>query len=584
MGRHSAAPTTTPAPARRVPVRWIAVCVALVLVGVAVVQLLPDQDSTASPGATPTASTQPCDGELPELDLVVGVPAAIAPALRAITDRLADDQVGLADRCIVATVDVQPSHETAAAIAGGSADVPDVWVSDSRVWLQSASQTPVGSARLAGGAPTIARSPLVLAMSQAAAERSGWPDTFPSWPEVITSVVDEQSIVLPDPTTSSAGLALMMTATTVLGDSPEGRRATVGFIRAAATLTVPDDAAGLAAATAAEDSPAVPTTEQTVVAFNATRPARPLVAVYPGETQLPLEYTLAAVHLEPTDDETDEGDLRVRAAVQLQRAVLAATGQDVLADAGFRGADGATGGAVVQASGVLPERGQELAVDPGTSAARSLGAWRAANLDAQILAVLDVSKSMAEVVADGRTRLQVATSAAGFAISLFPPTSEFGLWSFSTDLAGGADHLELVPIGSLGDPVGGVPRSQALSTALAGLVPTNGTSLYDTTLDAYKSALIAYDSDKINSVVLLTDGVNDDNPSISLDALVAELERLSDAATPVQIVYVAIGPGVDVPVLERIASATGGAVYQADRPEDIEQIYLDAVARRQTLG
>jgi hypothetical protein len=418
-------------------------------------------------------------------------------------------------------------------------------------------------------------------MSRNAAERTGWPETGPSWEDVAGGVIENETMILPDPTVSSAGLGLVMTVDTMLGPESAGRRELVEFVRSAASRSVADDAAAMATAAAAtDDGPTFPATEQAVVAYNASSPARPLVAVYPGDRQLPLDYALALVHHTANASNAVEVGDRLRAALRFQQAVQSDSGQRTLAAAGFRGADGSTGGAVATSSGVLPDRTGELEVDPGTTAARALGAWRAATLDAQILAVLDVSGSMAELLADGRTRLQVAASAAAFAISLFPDTSEFGLWSFSTDLGDSAqDHVELVPIGSLADPVGGMTRSLAINAALGAVEPTNGTSLYDTTLAAYQTAQIAYDPDKINSVVLLTDGENDDNESITLDGLLAALQAASDPARPVQIVYVAIGPAVDVPTLQRIVSVVGGAVYEADAPEDIEQIYLDAVVR-----
>ena len=582
MGRHSAASSTTHAVAgttRRLPVRWIAVGLAIAVVTFVVIKIFTADETAGVSAQTPT--TEACDGSAAPVQIVVAAPAAAAPAIKTITSRLVADHVGVGDRCIIPTVLVQPSDQTAAVIANeASVDLPDVWISDSRVWVQRAQTSPIGSART-GGAATIARTPLVLAMSRTAAERTGWPDTSSSWADVAVGMIERQATVLPDPTVASAGLGLVMTVATVLGDDEDSGRTLVSFVRAAAATAVDDVSAALDSAATSDEAPAVATTEQAVVAYNASGPAQPLVAVYPGDSQLPLELTLGLVHADPVSESADaEAETRLRAALRLREAVQSDAGRQTLAEAGFRGADGSATGAVTTSAGVLPDHTTELVVDAGTTAARALGAWEAATLDAQILAVLDVSGSMDEPVADGRTRLQVATSAAAFALSLFPSTSEFGLWSFSTGLEGGADHVELVPIGSLGDPIDGVPRSQALADALGALEPTGDTSLYDTTLAAYQTAQIAYDPGKVNSVVILTDGVNDDDVTISLDQLVAALTDAADPARPVQIVYVAIGQAVDVPTLEQIVATVNGAVYQADAPEDIQQIYLDALVRR----
>jgi len=106
-----------------------------------------------------------------------------------------------------------------------------------------------------------------------------------------------------------------------------------------------------------------------------------------------------------------------------------------------------------------------------------------------------------------------------------------------------------------------------------------GTPLYDVTADAYARMTSEYDPGKINAIVLLTDGRNDD-PDGELD-LAALLEELSAGAEgrqsqPVRVFPIAYGRDADLATLQRIADATNAAVYDASDPASIRKVF-DAV-------
>ena len=108
-----------------------------------------------------------------------------------------------------------------------------------------------------------------------------------------------------------------------------------------------------------------------------------------------------------------------------------------------------------------------------------------------------------------------------------------------------------------------------------------GTALNDTTLAAFRHVLSGYDPSKVNSVVLMTDGRNDDTgSSIDTATLIETLKREADPARPVPIIMVGLGDEVDMDALRAISSATGGKAYQAPNPEDIRAVLLDAVSQR----
>jgi Ca-activated chloride channel family protein len=203
---------------------------------------------------------------------------------------------------------------------------------------------------------------------------------------------------------------------------------------------------------------------------------------------------------------------------------------------------------------------------------------------ARMLAVFDVSGSMGQQVpgAGGATRMDLARRAAAGAMPLLPRGSEVGLWEFATDLVGRSDHRELVSVGPLDGPDGGDDRRAALALGVAGLqqIPDGGTGLYDTTLAAVRAVRHGWDPDRVNSVVLLTDGRNDDSDGIDLAALLAQLRAEDDPQRPVPVISLVYGPDADAAALRAISEATGGATYVARDPRQVGQIMLDAFGRR----
>jgi Ca-activated chloride channel family protein len=87
--------------------------------------------------------------------------------------------------------------------------------------------------------------------------------------------------------------------------------------------------------------------------------------------------------------------------------------------------------------------------------------------------------------------------------------------------------------------------------------------------------MAAYDSVRdhkvdgaINSVVLLTDGKNDDPGSISLDALLGGL----DAESGVRLFTIGFSAGADKAGLTKIAEATDAKAYDASDAASIDKV------------
>jgi hypothetical protein len=200
----------------------------------------------------------------------------------------------------------------------------------------------------------------------------------------------------------------------------------------------------------------------------------------------------------------------------------------------------------------------------------------------RLLAVFDVSASMEASVGSG-TRATLARDAAKSALTLFPDSSAIGLWTFARRVDGDTDWAELVPTRALDADAGGRSQRDAIREqldAVPGRLAPGGTGLYDTTLAAVRAARADYDPTAVSSVVIVTDGRDEDGDSIGLGPLVETLRAEVDPTRPVKVIGIALGPDADLRALEEIAAATGGAAYSAVDENDLQSVLFDALRQR----
>jgi hypothetical protein len=408
---------------------------------------------------------------------------------------------------------------------------------------------------------------VVLATSRAALEGLGWADQPPSWPGALAA---GHPVAVPDLADSAEAISALAAVRAGLGGGEDADNAIVEAVLAAArgpVLTVEDALA--AGGAGAPDAPLVPVSEQEVYAAGGSQ----LIAVYPREGSPSLDYPVLRVGT-PSDGQ----DAAVAAVVT---RLTSATAHARAQEAGFRAPDGAAPAAAADA-GIRAAAPQAIALDP--AAVRALLS-RLASLTApsRILAVFDVSTSMEAPVGEG-TRATLARDAAKSTLGLVPGTSAIGLWIFAHHLDGDADHVELVPTRRLDADAGGRPQRDVLDDqldTLPGRLSSGGTGLYDTTLAAVRAARADYDPDAVNSVLVVTDGTDDDDQSVGLQGLLDTLRAEAVPDRPVKVVGVALGPDADLGVLQQIADATGGAAYSAEDPTDLQSVLFDALRQRQ---
>jgi Ca-activated chloride channel homolog len=520
--------------------------------------------------------------------ITVAVAPEIASTLKAqATDWAADARVD--GRCVSVDVVSADSADTAAAIAGqakvslsgvglasGKTKIPDAWVPDSSAWLLRLRTAKAANVPATGTA--VATSPIVVAMPEPIAAQVGWPQAKLTWPDLLKKVTTPGSqlkVGIVDPTRDTSGLAgLLSLGAAAQAAGPQTTETATAALRAlvAGSSTVRQeilqrfphatDAAALTSSLGA-----APLSEQAVLSYNQGQPPVRLAALYVQPAPNPLDYPFVNLAT------AGKGAVAAAFGTSLTGAVF----RDRLASAGLRAPDGSTGKGFQTPPGAPTALTRGAAVD-GATVERSLQTWLAIALPARMLAVLDVSGSMLEKVptAQNATRMQVTTEAARRGLSLFDDSWAVGLWIFSTQLDGNNDYKQLLPIGPLS-----AQRTQLLQDLATVAPKKNGdTGLYDTILAGYKAVQDGYDPGAVNTLMVMTDGQNDDQSGLTLDQLIAELKKVLDPKRPVNVILIGIGTSVGQAEMERITNSVGGGTFLAPDPAKIGEIFLKAVSLR----
>ena len=303
-------------------------------------------------------------------------------------------------------------------------------------------------------------------------------------------------------------------------------------------------------------------------------PKIPLVAVYPEEGTLFSDnpfFILDAEWVSPGQ----------RAAAELfTEFVQRPENQQRVLEFGFRpgNTEVAIGEPISAANGVDPDQPQTLLEVPEPPVMVSmLDKWATQRKSARVLLVIDVSGSMGDPAGDGRaTRLDLAKEAAIEALAQFKEADDVGLRIFSTELQPQEpmDYIDLVPIGPIRE------QREQIASSIRSLIPTSGTPLYTVTRDSYELMRDNYDPKRINAVVLLTDGRNEDPRNEDLEGLLTQLRSTNEGQStrPVRVFPIAFGGDADLGVLRRIAEATNANAYDASDPTTIRNVFTAVIS------
>jgi Mg-chelatase subunit ChlD len=508
--------------------------------------------------------------------LVVVADTSIAPALADI----AEDFDTASESCVETVIKPQDSADSAAILASGGLDA-DAWVPESSVWIDRTTAT---AASLGQNAPevevgaSIASTPVVFAApATKAAAIASEPVT---WARLLSGTLPT---ILPDPEASAASLAGLLA---LRGhSSPDDPRQFAGAMIELGKTIPASTSAAFGSLAASQDPAVVLTSEIQVAAYNLDEPTETLVAAYPADGTVLLDYPFVRLPVRAdagedegeasSDDATDAEVAPTRAELleAFETEVRGAT--ERLAADGFRSPDG-TG--MLDISGLAAE-GPAAAAQLDTAAQLEiLRAWSVLTLRSRMLAVIDVSGSMEEPAENGLRRIDIFQQAAIGAMEKFSGEVELGVWIFSTARNGDLDYEDMAPIAPLAD----LAHKQQIAGIIQSLPARLGgaTGLYDTALAAVQRVRESYDPEKVNSVLLITDGKNEDENGIDLETLLAELAKIDDPTKPVAVIMIGFGPDTDLAAMQRIAQATKGAAYSASKPEDLGTVLVDALSQR----
>jgi Ca-activated chloride channel family protein len=524
-----------------------------------------------------------------------------APLLEQLAHNWAATRPDADGTCAAVTVRAVESNKVAAALQStwptSLGPQPDVWVPESSAWFRTA-QTGEAEAILPDLQPSVARSPVVLAMPKAMAEALGWPGKQLDWSAVLDKAATAQKgwaaygktwgkfkLGMTDPAISTPGLLALSAIIDRNDDQDVDPTEITGLLKLKSVLEVKatdtadimnefdQKGGGQGGEAGLSYVSAFPALEQEVISHNKAHPDAPLVAIYPHsniEADNPYLVLTNAPWVEAP---------KQTAAREFLRYIRTA-GRTMFADAGYRDTNRRPGAGFSENNGVVSElTGLPRGVLLNDAVTDTITKWTALTRITNALLVLDVSGSMgSEVPGLGKSKLDLTKEAAKQAVDVFQGAGNAGLWSFSSNKSGSKSYVQNVSLGPLDDDLNGVTREQAIKSAIDDLRAGGNTGMYETVLAAYKAVQAKYVADATNLVVLLTDGANDDQEkNLNLQSLLDQLSK-GDAKRPVSIITIALGQDANDRILQQISAATDGPTpYVSKNSYDITEVMQRAI-------
>lgn len=531
--------------------------------------------------------------------------------------------------CIFMNPKAKASGDAMSALAEGwdeqaSGPKPVVWSPASSAWGAILNQRLSNQGRdpMVSEGSAFLNTPLVIAMPKPMAEALGWPETQLGWSDILAMATNPDGwgavghpewgpfrLGKTNPEFSTSGLHALIAQN--YAANGKTRDLTAEDLAKRSTITFNEDIESTVMhygdmtmtflnnlyradqqGTALTYASAVAVEEKSVIDYNMGNPDGildpgeqprpplvPLVAIYPKEGTLFSDSPFFIVDAPWVSPELVAG------AEAFSEFVMRPENQQTLLSFNFRpgNPDVAIGPPISPENGVNPDMPQTLLEVPNPPVmVEMLDRWHTQRKSAQVLLVIDVSGSMKERAGSGssETKLDLAKQAAMNSLSQFGPDDIVGLRIFSTDLGPGEDQdfLDLVPLGPIRE------NADALRSAIEGLTPTNGTPLYDVTRRSFEDMSEQYDASRINAVVLLTDGMNDDgNVSDDNRQLNEALEVMREGsqgemAKPIRLFTIGYGADADLNILRQLAEATNAASYNASDPRSITKVFSAVIS------
>ena len=456
---------------------------------------------------------------------------------------------------------------------------PTVWSPASSMWgrlLNFETDQPL----TADENPSIFRTPLVIAMWEPMAKALGYPGKQLGFADILKLAQSDQGwaaygvpqygefkLVHTNPDFSTAGLSAVVAEYYAATGKKEGlqvedltgpARQTVRDIERSivhygdTTLFIADhlvdEGPGYASAVAMEEVTLLDVNRRLAEKNNGQK----LVAIYPQEGTFYSDNPFLILNAPWVSAEQKQ------AASALQLWLAKEITPQVAATSGFRPADldVAPVSPVDAAHGVDPTQPKRVL---GLPTPRVLDAlrktWREDRKPANVLLVVDTSGSMeGERIENAKSGLQSFLREAA-------PQDHVGLMRFS------ADREVLVDVAPVSE------NREQLRSAVESLRADGGTAFHDAAAEGFDLIRGLRDRERINAVVLLTDGEDTDS-SLSAEDVMEKLGAQGDTSNQVRVFTIAYSDGAEGAqgTLEGIADASGGNSYTGNT-DDIQTVY-----------
>jgi Ca-activated chloride channel homolog len=611
---------------------------ALVALALLAAACTPADEGATGPGGGAVdddADGDPATGELlgeGDTDCVLVDMAVSSEKIDLLTDLAGEfnrsDAAQVDGRCVLVQPQTKASGLAANLLASGwdedlEGPRPVIWSPSSGAWGQVLNQRLIDAGQDPVAPETYVPfmlSPLVIAMPQPMAEALGYPEEPIGWGTILELAQDPQGwgafgrpewgpfrLGKTNPNFSTSGLSALIAQYYALVDKTRGLttedigRADV--LEGAATIESAvvhygdttltflnnwyrNDQRG----TALTYASAVAVEEVSLINYNRGNPDGvlepgeeevpprvPLVAIYPEEGTLFSDNPFFVLDAEWVDE------AEAAAAEAFTEFVQQPENQQRVLEFGFRpgNIEVPVADPITTANGADPAQPTTTLALPSSGVMVELiEQWSRTRKAAQVLLVLDVSGSMSEFAdpATRETRLDLAIRAASTALDQFIDEDVVGLRIFSTDLGIGPDgepldYVDLVELAPMSQ------NRERLRAALQGLLPVAGTPLYTVTQDSFSQLVERFDPERINAVVLLTDGVNDDPRNSDRAAMLATLEAAQgENAAQVRVFPIRYGEDAAGADLELIAEATNARAYDSSDPRSIDQVFTAVIS------
>jgi Ca-activated chloride channel family protein len=489
---------------------------------------------TAATSESPAPSASPTNKCPQRLALHVVAATGIAPVVREVAGQT----------CVDVTLTV--SDNSAAASTLLKQGKADVWIPDSRVRAILAGTT------AATASPSIAVSPIVIAAGSTT-NTAGFDRTPLTWAALLhESTLSPLKVEIQDNATSSDALVL------------------ASALNGIALQETGDKYLGLAATAVTSETMPLAKTTQIPASTLRIEEAR-LIQEQPGAKIVNMSGGYPQLDY-PWVAGTAVSSTAKTASAQLLTALNGALGDAARKTHGLLN----PGTVALEPGDYTGTQGGVLLPVPALSTIPTL--YSIADAGAQhgnVLGVLDISGSMADPTGPGQPSKMVAVqNSASIAAQLLSPQTKLGLWEFDYQLDPPLDYKQIVPILPLA--TNRTPLLNALDAAQP--IPTGGTSLYRTVVDAYKYMQAHWDGNYANSIIVFTDGKDESDPGApSLATVQAQLKSIEDPKRPIQLIMFGYG-AADIPAMQQLTGTVGGVVYHITSPTQIVGAFIDAIS------